>query len=529
MPSRSVSEALPRSFDSENRSNLPFSSSQSFRREPGFPKCSSSEANPRLCWRTVEVAELPSIRDVLRALRGTPRGRTPMQFTPFAMLLCVLLGRWISERWPYLPADRGILGAFLIVIGSAALARISMAYAAVTIDLHGSVRDAYRTATRLRSAAHWLWILGSPLLLAGCGWGTTAIDLASHFGWRESSLFSIAFWSIPTVAFLFFADYAWYEFETVARSKRFPSAPKSSPLLDSSFVAFEWNQFKHTWLLIVVPTLLSCLLLDVAHGWQVEKWSLVERTAVYGLTIAIGLLLLPEGILLAWNGRPLEPSDKSNAIHAAWTKLGLERTAIRSWTSQKRVCNAVVLGFFPWRRRLMLSDLLIERLSMPQMEMVLCHEAAHIQRHHFLLRACPFLVSLVSLLAFRTMYDGDLGWRTWADSHEWIVAAMALCKLAIVLWLSSVIGKWTEKDADRRAIELAASHGLGGSKVCTASSDPSVGSVHEPALHLMAALASASQGTATRRSSWLYPSIWQRCQAVRETFALPSAVGSESL
>ncbi len=78
-------------------------------------------------------------------------------------------------------ADRGILSAFLIVIGSAAVARISMAYAAVTIDLHGSVRGAYRTATCLRSAAYWLWILGSPPLLAGCGWGTAAIDLASQF------------------------------------------------------------------------------------------------------------------------------------------------------------------------------------------------------------------------------------------------------------------------------------------------------------------------------------------------------------
>ncbi len=248
--------------------------------------------------------------------------------------------------------------------------------------------------------------------------------------------------------------------------------------------------------LIVVPTLLSCTLARCCPWMEVEKWSLVERTAVYGLTIAIGLLLLPEGILLAWNGQLLEPSDKSNAIHSAWTKLGLKKTAIRSWTSQKRVCNAVVLGFFPWRRRLMLSDLLIERLSMPQMEMVLCHEAAHIQRHHFLLRACPFLGSLVSLLAFRTIYESDLGWRTWADSHEWIVASMALGKLAAVLWLSSVIGKWTEKDADRRAIELAVRHGLGGSKVCEATTDPSVRSVQEPALHLMAALESASQGTA---------------------------------
>ena len=440
-----------------------------------------------------------------------------MPLVAFALLVSLLMSRILAARWPHLTPENGVLGVFAIVAIGGAIARLSMAFAAALFETTHRLSQAYHSALRSRQFLQWLWILSSPFLLAIVGWGSTVrfmlerVAKCTPFAAEQSETLSIILWAIPSVIFMTILDLSWFEMEGHVQHGK----GGNGNMLESirthrydSFLPFWWNQIKHNWLMVLIPTLIICGLLDLAQPLHIEHASIGVRCFLYLIAIGFGLIALPEILALSWRAKPLPPSEVRNQVESVWRKLGFSSTSILTWSSNMRICNALVLGFLPWRRKILLSDLLLQRLPMAQIEMILCHEAAHILRGHLYLRATPFALSLGNLLLLRYIYDSNDSIRAWTDTNSVVISMLAVVKLGVALWFSSRIAKWTEKDADRFAVELAIRFGLG------REMNPQGMKPVSPAQHLVDALETASQGSHRRRASWLYPSIQERTEAL---------------
>ena len=67
---------------------------------------------------------------------------------------------------------------------------------------------------------------------------------------------------------------------------------------------------------------------------------------------------------------------------AAAERLHFPFSDICIWHTRHGVANAMVTGFSPRPRYILLSDLLLENLEPDEIEAVFCHEIGHIRHRH---------------------------------------------------------------------------------------------------------------------------------------------------
>ncbi len=109
-------------------------------------------------------------------------------------------------------------------------------------------------------------------------------------------------------------------------------------------------------------------------------------------------------------------------------------------------------------------------------------------------------------MLLRYIYDSNDSIRAWTDTNSVVISMLAVVKLGVALWFSSRIAKWTEKDADRFAVELAIRFGLG------REMNPQGMKPVSPAQHLVDALETASQGAIADERAGSIRSIQERTE-----------------
>jgi Zn-dependent protease with chaperone function len=176
---------------------------------------------------------------------------------------------------------------------------------------------------------------------------------------------------------------------------------------------------------------------------------------------------------------------------------GLGSTPAFRWDTSGRTFNAMVAGFVPPLRTLLISDRLLDQLPREQIAMVVLHEAAHLRRRHVPLRL------LSTLPAWAT---GMLVTRL-ASGQSWAVAAGSLVGIAMTIWILRVVAFRTEYDADRVACRLAAE--------ISPQVDHVPASVERAAEMLSAALLRITwDEPAARKATWLHPGVDDRVAAL---------------
>ncbi len=207
---------------------------------------------------------------------------------------------------------------------SGALVRLLMVHAAILLDETGSRSGAQRAAWMYREGMNWIWAVGSPWILAGFGWGACE---DYWFGNHGSWTLDILFWFAPSIAFMLLADRAWYEWQSYLRGKSgtiYSDRLSKSAQQDRSFLESFWTHAKHTWLMVLLPTLGVCSFVDVT-GISVDLQRDKGTWFVLGLiAFAMVLLVLPELVIRMWNARPIDDQDLLDRLDRLW-KLAGER------------------------------------------------------------------------------------------------------------------------------------------------------------------------------------------------------------
>lgn len=257
---------------------------------------------------------------------------------------------------------------------------------------------------------------------------------------------------------------------------------------------------------LIVP-----ILLLLAAGDAIA-WLPLDPITAGWVTAVAAILFIPLGLpaLMRYffKSRPLDgPTER-------WIRQLLAAAGVRSirsahWDTGGKNFNALVVGFVPWLRTLLISDRLLAELPRSQIAMVILHEAAHVRRRHVPLRMLAVVPAWV-LAALSSMLAGDANWATPLGTILGILFTVLALRL---------VAYRTEYDADHVACRLAA--GMAGEVEEVPSSYEAAAGTLGQALERV-----TEDHPAAQRRTWLHPSVADRRASMRRHLADPIASNS---
>lgn len=269
-----------------------------------------------------------------------------------------------------------------------------------------------------------------------------------------------------------------------------------------TYVRAVWHLFRGGIGWLVAPVLLLLGFSDLIGLLPISSEASGAISAVMIiLFVALGLPML---IRRLFKTQPLSESDDA-WVRDLMNAVGLGRTGAVRWDTGGRTFNAMVAGFVPPLRTLLLSDRLVDDLPREQIAMVVLHEAAHLRRRHVPLRMLSILPAWgCGALTSRLMGE-----------QSWSVAAGSVVGILMTMIILRLVAYRTEYDADVQACELA---------------EKMAGSVeHVPVTYEAAAesLSSALMRVtfdhpSGRKPTWLHPGVADRVDWMRRQREVPA-------
>jgi STE24 endopeptidase len=106
-------------------------------------------------------------------------------------------------------------------------------------------------------------------------------------------------------------------------------------------------------------------------------------------------LFAPALLRLVLNTSPMPDSPLRRRLDALCRRAGVRYRQILVWDTHNHVGNAAVMGVMPRLRYVLLSDVLLERMSDEQIEAVFAHELGHIVHRHMTWYAIFFVMLIL--------------------------------------------------------------------------------------------------------------------------------------
>lgn len=382
------------------------------------------------------------------------------------------------------PALQALSAAVGLMCGWGLLVRIATRTAIQQV-LSGSVSfiAAANAFERQMEYFRWFALLMSQMALVGFG----VAGLLERLPWGSESMFLRGvLLLIPSLSATFWTW--WCEL-------RFDNATHPAHAQRWWHYALTMFRMQGAWL--VAPVLMLLMAIDAAQF-------MFGLDRAYGAYVGGGLALLALPVSLPWimsriwKLKPLEDAEQHDWCEQLMSSTRTRGTRLLQWDTNYGMCTAMIAGFVPGFRRLLLSDALLLRLSAPQLAMVIFHELAHLHRFHLPMR----LASLVPVWCVAAAATALLGDMPYADVIG--IGVGLIASLVALRW----IAYRTEFDADQHAVRLAVR--LNGQVPGVPITAEVAGSVLANAL-----LAVTMDHPSSRRATWMHPSIDERVRRLK--------------
>jgi len=168
-------------------------------------------------------------------------------------------------------------------------------------------------------------------------------------------------------------------------------------------------QVRHNLALVCIPVGLIILIkaLDRLIPDSSLEW---QEIASFGGMLATGLLFLfmPWILRLILGLKPLPDGPLRSRLLATSRRLRFRCSNVLIWNTKSQVANAMVAGFLPWLRYVILTDRLVNELTHEEIEAVYGHEIGHIKHHHMVFYLGFLLASIAALWAGYSLLQGLL-------------------------------------------------------------------------------------------------------------------------
>ncbi|QDT06045.1 Peptidase family M48 [Rubripirellula lacrimiformis] len=254
-----------------------------------------------------------------------------------------------------------------------------------------------------------------------------------------------------------------------------------------------WQSFRGGMAWLVAPVLLLLGLSDLIALLPISTTAANVTTVI--TIVSFVLLGLPWMIRHLFKTGPLDPAA-ATWVNQLMFSAGARRTRAVRWNTAGTTFNAMIAGFVPPLRTLLLSDRLVDELPRPQIAMVVLHEAAHLRRRHVPMR----------MLAVLPAWGAGALISRIAGEQSWSLAAGSVVGILLTMLILRIVAYRTEFDADVQACRMAAAISQGQSPV-----EDVPATYDEAADALAAALMRVTfDHPANRKPTWLHPGVMER-------------------
>jgi Zn-dependent protease with chaperone function len=347
-------------------------------------------------------------------------------------------------------AVSGVAWRMLVVIGSTLLAPLIALAATHTLSARGDSEFDKRTAVpSLEWFLTWSWLGATAIILFVAQWPRIVSANWELSRWPVVDELVIL---APVVGSLLLVWAVLYRFEhltAVAACREGQTEPPPSRM-----AAYLWLQVRQQFGLILLPPLLVLGVVETLSSLNITPAKLDTAWWIALPLAATTLLLMPAAVRRVWKTTPLPPGPVRSVLDAICVSRKCYLREILVWDTSHTVANAAVVGISRWLRYMLLSDVLLARLSITEVAAVVRHEVAHLRRWHLPLRLALLVLPLAWWAAIKHRWpalESGLGsalgapnWLTEATSMLILPLGMLAYAVVVVGWYSRLL----EHDAD---------------------------------------------------------------------------------
>jgi Zn-dependent protease with chaperone function len=272
-----------------------------------------------------------------------------------------------------------------------------------------------------------------------------------------------------------------------------------------------WQQARQQLALLLLPPLAVVGVLESLTWFNLAP-AKIDTAWWFALPlVGVTLVLMPLAVRRLWKTSPFVEPVLRARLDAMCLSRRCQVREILIWHTGYTMANAAVVGLSRWLRYLLLSDLLLNRLSDDEIVAVMRHELAHLRRWHLPLRLAALLLPVALWFAFERVVPETAALMSNSlkslAGGSGILATPAL-PLGFLAYAVAVVGWYSrllEHDAD-----LDASLDDNGRVDAGLAAD-----------FCTALITLCGRGHESWLSQWLHPSVQRRVDFVREIIADP--------
>lgn len=433
---------------------------------------------------------------------------------PFVFLLLFALVSLQHTQWPGPPGWLTNEGCALLVLAFLITSWLSASLIARTIAWQLCRQPENRSAL---AQSYTLWrrnhfiamIVGYLAMVYLLGWGKVLHDfLRTYLPPRWQTEDNLPGLQLGVLMPFFLAVIAsWERWHLVEREVYEETHGSDTYLGRWAYVVM---QIRHQYFIVLPPmfvmTALQIMYVFVGVDDRQSHWPILAVIAF----LAAAFIGMPWLLRLFLGLTPLPPGELRDRLEGAARRLGFGYSDILVWDTNNLVANAMVTGFIPWVRYIILTDRIIQDLSPDEIEAVFGHEVGHIEHHHLTFYLAFFMTSIVLFsllwdeLSRRISFEGVRAFLTSIpfvgdDDFDDLAGTLnSFGKLALLVPYMFVCFGYLSRRCERQADLFGAQ---------TVSTDVFI--------HALEKVADIN-GIARDKWSWLHPSIDQRIEFLRE-------------
>lgn len=305
-------------------------------------------------------------------------------------------------------------------------------------------------------------------------------------------------------------------------------------------------QLRNNLLIVVPPAALWLVQQSIELALPAQEGQRPLLVALYFGMLGLALLSLPLLLRVFLGLRPLPAGPLRDRLEATARRLRFRCGNILVWDTHHTMANALISGFIPWPRYVVLTDRLLAELTAEEVEAVFGHEVGHVRHHHMGLYVLFCLSSLLLLGAAGgyvktlTLPYVDAYFHPWEDAARQGASAVGLLAAPQALLTAPPLLLLGDDGTARVSLLTAANVVTVGvvalyfilvfgvlSRFCERQADL-FGSRATSSAAFIAALEKVARLNGIARehggwlSSWRHPSIAQRVEFVRRASLDPS-------
>jgi Zn-dependent protease with chaperone function len=256
-----------------------------------------------------------------------------------------------------------------------------------------------RSIARLQSLVIGLWISAGLIVLFVARWPQIVRGNCHLAGWPLVDELAILG---PVIAPLLFIWAALYRVERSAQVAAFIARDLEPP--PAQLGQYLWLHVRHHLGLVLLPALVVVGAFDLLNLLQLttQQPGIVWWFAA-PLLVTL-LVLMPLAVRRIWRTTPLAAGELRDRLEAICRQQRCRVREILVWHTEGYMANAAVVGLSRWLRYVLLTDVLLARLTPDEIAAVLRHELAHLRRWHLPLRLALLLAPLAWWLALAQVY-----------------------------------------------------------------------------------------------------------------------------